>query len=448
MFTALNLQELPVAGPLLITPMVTLVNDIPIVSDLLHPLFGYPATPDGVAPPRDVWVMSADGTQIDVHFMPASGLLVGQTAPTVFVGSGLGLPGATNMNASPLDGVLADFFGLVGAATLRNAGYNVVTWDPRGEYSSGGSIQLDSADFEACDVSAIINWVAAQPETQLDCAGDPRMGMVGPSYGGGIQLVTAATDHRVDAIVPTIAWNRFTDALYPNGAFKSGWGTLLEGVLLLTLARVNPRILPAVIYADLTGKITPEDLLLMAQRGPGPVKGFPDLVSRITAPTLLIQGTVDTLLSLKEADLTAASPVAQGVPTKMLWFCAVDLETPDSTITTYIVGEPQISLSYSGTGTGDHVYAQLVDNTTGLVLGNQVTPIPVTLDGQDHTASVPLAPVAQTLRPGETVTLQVFAWSADFASSSSLGSLTVNELRLSLPTYDPSAPESVSTARW
>ena len=31
--------------------------------------------------------------------------------------------------------------------------------------------------------------------------------MVGASYGGGIQLVTAAIDNRIDAIVPTIAWH-------------------------------------------------------------------------------------------------------------------------------------------------------------------------------------------------------------------------------------------------
>ncbi len=47
----------------------------------------------------------------------------------------------------------------------------------------------------------------------------------------------------------------------------------------------------------------------------------PDLVSDITAPTLLIQGTVDTLFPLAEADANAKVLIADGVPTKVIWFC-------------------------------------------------------------------------------------------------------------------------------
>jgi hypothetical protein len=42
------------------------------------------------------------------------------------------------------------------------------------------------AQFEGRDVSALVDYVAAQPEAQLDAAGDPRAGMSGSSYGGGI----------------------------------------------------------------------------------------------------------------------------------------------------------------------------------------------------------------------------------------------------------------------
>jgi ABC-2 type transport system ATP-binding protein len=48
--------------------------------------------------------------------------------------------------------------------------------------------------------------------------------MVGASYGGGIQLVTAAIDPRVDATVPTIARHSLNTSLYKDQAFKSGWG--------------------------------------------------------------------------------------------------------------------------------------------------------------------------------------------------------------------------------
>jgi ABC-2 type transport system ATP-binding protein len=295
LLTALGLQNLPIIGPLFVTPVVAIVNEIPIVSDLLHPIFGYPVQaglPPGSPQPQDVQVISFDGTPINVHFMPAAGLQSGQQAPTILDGPGLGEPGATNLDGTPLDGILTDNLGAVGVATLRDTGYNVVTWDPRGEYFSGGVLQLDSPDYEARDVSSIISWVVQQPEAELDGPNDPRIGMVGASYGGGIQLVSAATDHRIDAIVPTIAWNTLNDALYPNQAFKSGWGTLLTAALLATFARPNSAVYPAAIYGDLTGMLTQDEQDLLAARGPG---GTPDLVSQITAPTLLIQGTVDTL---------------------------------------------------------------------------------------------------------------------------------------------------------
>ncbi len=121
----------------------------------------------------------------------------------------------------------------------------MVTWDPRGEWSSGGQLEIDSPDFEAKDVSAIISWLATQPEAQLDPGVlDPRIGMVGASYGGGIQLVTAAVDHRIDAIVPTIAWHSLNTSLYKNEAFKSSWGTLLTVALRRHPRPLESRALP------------------------------------------------------------------------------------------------------------------------------------------------------------------------------------------------------------
>jgi ABC-2 type transport system ATP-binding protein len=537
--TALGLQNLPIIGPVFVNPIVTVVNEIPIVSDLLHPIFGYPVQtglPAGSPQPEDVKVISFDGTPINVHFLPAAGLQPGQQAPTILDGPGLGMPGATNLNGTPLDGILAESLGFVGIATLRDDGYNVVTWDPRGEYFSGGQLEIDSPDYEARDVSTIISWVAQQPEAQLDGTNDPRIGMIGASYGGGIQLVTAATDHRVDAIVPTIAWNTLNDALYENGAYKSGWGTLLAAALVVTFARPNPALYPAAIFGDLTGTLTPAEQALLAASGPG---GTPDLVSQITAPTLLFQGTVDTLFPLQQADANAKDLIANGVPTKVVWFCgghglctndlfdgrngtvivgdtlawldryvkddtsvstgpqfewvdqrgqyyssnvypvptgtpivasssggaltllpflggsgpllgvlpvggtkalnAINLTIPAATTTTYVVGAPQLTFTYSGTGESTHVYAQLVDDNTGMVLGNQVTPIPVTLDGQTHTISEPLEMVAATLNPGQKVTLQIVASAADYETITSLGQLDVSSTTLSLPTADPSA---------
>ena len=95
------------------------------------------------------------------------------------------------------------------------------------------------------------------------------------------------------------------------------------------------------------------------------------------------------------------------------------------------------------------MYAQLVDNTTGLVLGNLVTPIPVTLDGESHTVDIPLEMVAHTLRPGESVTVQLVASAVQYESIWSLGALNVSNMTLALPIADPtaiSAPSQETTS--
>ena len=82
---------------------------------------------------------------------------------------------------------------------------------------------------------------SALADVALDGVNDPKIGMVGASYGGGIQLASAVYDHRIDAIVPTIAWNSLTDVLFPREAVRSGWATLLSSVLVLTLSDIDGR---------------------------------------------------------------------------------------------------------------------------------------------------------------------------------------------------------------
>ena len=88
---------------------------------------------------------------------------------------------------------------------------------------------------------------------------------------------------------------------------------------------------------------------------------------------------------------------------------------------TQIVGAPQLTLTYSGVGTSRHVYAQIVDEQTGVVLGGIVTPIPVTLDGQTHTVTVPLEAIAYTAPPGAKLTLQVVSSATPYLNLLSFG---------------------------
>ena len=72
--------------------------------------------------------------------------------------------------------------------------------------------------------------------------------------------------------------------------------------------------------------------------------------------------------------------------------------------------------------------------TTGLVLGNQITPIEVTLDGQAHQVTVPLEIVAFTGKPGAKVTLQIVATTTAYAVPRLGGTVTFDKIDLSLPT--------------
>ena len=274
---------------------------------------------------RDAVVTSFDGTKTVTHFFPAEGLKPGQKAPTVLIGHGYGMTGDTDPESTS-----EELFGSVGNGPVRKAGFNVLTWDARGFGQSGGQVMADSPDFEGRDVQALITHVARQPEALLDGRNDPRLGMNGPSYGGGIQLVTAAIDGRVDAITPTISWNSLVTSLYKDGVVKQGWGSILFsaggsafaggaagafGPAGAQTGGTDPAIQKAFAEGATTGRFSPESVEFFRSRGPGA------LVDRIRIPTLLVQGTVDTLFTLEESMVNHAILKANGVPTRMLWFC-------------------------------------------------------------------------------------------------------------------------------
>jgi len=123
------------------------------------------------------------------------------------------------------------------AKDLVNHGYAVLTWTAEGFGRSGGQIHLDSPDWEIKDGSQLIDWLAKRPEIIKDTPDDPRVGVVGGSYGGAFSLLLAGYDKRVDAIVPMITWNDLASAFLPNaaggsafnGVFKKAWAGLFFG---------------------------------------------------------------------------------------------------------------------------------------------------------------------------------------------------------------------------
>ncbi|MBG0566800.1 alpha/beta fold hydrolase [Actinoplanes aureus] len=221
------------------------------------------------------------------------------------------------------------------AESLADRGYAVLTWTARGFGRSGGEIHLDSPDYEVRDAQGLLDWLAARPEVRTDAAGDPRVGVVGGSYGGALALLLAGQDQRVDAIVPSITWNDLGKAFLPQsagtdalGVFKKSWAglffgngsaDLLEGPRETAIGdpacgRFAADVCAAYLQMATTGLPEQATLDLLSRSSPAGV------LDKIKAPTLLIQGAVDSLFPLSEADANAKGIAATGTPVRVAWF--------------------------------------------------------------------------------------------------------------------------------
>lgn len=246
----------------------------------------------------DAAVSSFDGTQIAITTFQPCGVDASLPAPVILTSHGWGGQRAT----SPDTDVVASFLA---------AGYGVVSIDARGHGESGGEARIHHPDWEVRDFRAVLSWiydelpwVQRQPETGL--FKDVVVGAYGGSYGGGFQLMTAAFDDRLDALVPMHTWHDLREALAPNrGAIKS-WLTLLyaSGKANATLA---PEIDAWYLEAMRDNIASHEALHHLYQSSP--IHWMP----RIDVPALLIQGMPDTLFNLNQAVANYQGIRANGV---------------------------------------------------------------------------------------------------------------------------------------
>jgi len=101
---------------------------------------------------------------------------------------------------------------------------------------------------------------------------------------------------------------------------------------------------------------------------------------------------------------------------------------------TQALGEPSLTLTYSGSGTATHVFAQLVDQARGVAVGNQVRPISVTLDGEPHTVHRPLEGIAASLTPASRLALQIIGGSQVYGPVRGAGAVQIAKARVEIPT--------------
>ncbi|MCA1812393.1 MAG: CocE/NonD family hydrolase [Halobacteriales archaeon] len=208
----------------------------------------------------------------------------------------------------------------------------VVTWDSRGFGASQGVVELDSPEYEVRDVSAILDWLSASPPFPLllDAPGDPRAGMSGVSYAGGIQLLSAALEPRLDAIAPEITWNDLSDSLAPNGVLKLGWTALLycagevagylgsappdQDHLHPSLDGVDPQLTIWFTESLAANGLPPDVQQALLHRS---ARTYLQDAAHLP-PTLLVQGERDTLFTPAEAMKSFRALQARGVPSQLL----------------------------------------------------------------------------------------------------------------------------------
>ncbi|MGW1866093.1 CocE/NonD family hydrolase [Streptomyces mauvecolor] len=343
-------------GPLAVEDAVTRRRTVPRVRKPLATALGAalavpllaaaPATaaaPQGAAPGqvtvtalRFTVTVGGRTCAVDADLYRPAGVDKAHPAPAVLTTNGFG--------GSKSDGT-TDATG----RAFATRGYVTLAYSGLGFGKSGCLISLDDPGIDGRAASRLIDFLggtrAADDGTRIDYVtkdrpGDPRVGMIGGSYGGAIQMATAAVDHRVDALVPMITWNDLTYALDPNnaadrtvpGAFKWQWtnGFYLIGESQpITLPNLDPSrwgSLGCVHFVpgacDTIGLLNsgsyPAAATAAMQRYARSVSpaGYLD---RIKAPTLLVQGQTDTLFNLNEATATYNALKDNGTTTKMIW---------------------------------------------------------------------------------------------------------------------------------
>ncbi|WP_420466722.1 CocE/NonD family hydrolase [Panacagrimonas sp.] len=294
----LNRRGLPVV---LLAALLTACPSSDPVSD--------PANPDAISAAAtskaiifDGTIPAPDGRVIGITvYQPA--LAADEAAPLVLHGHGFGLARARNFEGgNPLGNFLsADVTGDAATAAW-NAGYYVISFDQRGFGQSSGPVTVMDPDVDGRNISAIIDWAETTLPHLARSGGDPLVGAVGLSYGGGFQLIGSSVDARFDAIVPTATWNDLRYSLAPAGVPKTIWLDILFVGAAPAAFQFVPFVYTAYLQATL-GTVSAETLAQFERRSLASFcagnradgRGAP------AVDAFFVQGSNDVLFNFNEA---------------------------------------------------------------------------------------------------------------------------------------------------
>jgi ABC-2 type transport system ATP-binding protein len=251
------------------------------------------------------------------------------------------------------------------AKVAASHGYGVLSYSGLGFGGSGCKISLDDPSYDGRAGKQLVSFLGGKTGIATTTSGrkvpavrwirhdhrnhlghhsahDPRVGMIGGSYGGQIQFAIADKDPRLDAIIPIITWSDLSYSLAPNntsfvhgvtyaenapGTEKQDWVNLFFALGVadgVEGAQVDPSrnagcanfLTPACkAKAELDANvIQTKDLYSFARHA-----SVESYIHHIRIPTMLMQGQGDTLFNLNESVATYKSLRHQHVPAKLVW---------------------------------------------------------------------------------------------------------------------------------
>ncbi len=190
-----------------------------------------------------------------------------------------------------------------------DAGYGVLSFDQRGFGESGGTAYVENPRVEGRDVRRLVRLVAHLRWVKKDGPGDPRLGAIGGSYGGGYQFLGAFEELRVkgkpvfDALAPEITWNDLNTSLAPQAVVRTEWALVL-GAASVPSQALPPNVYKALVEGAATGfwpdgSIPGTENLPKFFRHNGPAWHVSQ-GRRLDIPVLFGQGLTDTLFNLQQ----------------------------------------------------------------------------------------------------------------------------------------------------